>query len=63
MSNKHKSQIGEFGTQLPIAVAKWSECCAVSLKVPSSILGQDSYSMFYMFLMCVTYMVWYGILR
>ena len=46
-TQNHKSQIGEFGTRPPVAVTEWSECCAVSLKVPDSILGQDSCAMFY----------------
>ena len=31
----------------PVAVAKWSKCLAASLKVPSSILVQDYWAMFF----------------
>ena len=46
-TNRHKSQIGEFRTKPSAAVAQWSECCDVRLKIPSSILREDSCAMFY----------------
>ena len=47
-TNKHKSQIGEFGTHPPVARPPPSGQSAVlCLKVPGSILGQDSCAMFY----------------